>query len=126
MDLPPTADRRRTIESTSGAALNLNALRTCKQIREIDPVHIVIFGVVLRDAIDHDRQPSLVKAPQIDIVVADTVAVFRIIGNRWKVRKQYGHILHGVTLLQIDSRKIGERHRRKPFEGLSSCDNHRR
>ena len=119
-------DRRRTVECASGSSLDLNVVRAGHQVGEIDPVDVVIFGIVLRHPVDHDRDTPLVEAAKVDIVVADAVAVLGVGGNGRKIGKEHRDILHRVAFADLSRGQIGERGRRLAFMGLRGRDDDRR
>ena len=66
------------IEGASRPSLYLDILQAGCQVREIDPVYVVVFRIVLRDTVDHHRDSSLVKSPHREISVAHVIPGFGI------------------------------------------------
>ncbi len=79
-----------------------------EQVGEIDPVDIVIFGVVLGDPVDHHGEPALVETPEVHVVIADSVSVFGIERHGGKLGKEDRDILHGIAFRELLLLQVGE------------------
>ena len=120
------ADRRGTVKRAPRPALHLHVPHTRKEVGEIQPVHVVVFRIVLRNPVDHDRDPSLVESTKRHIVIPDPVPVFGICGDGWKLREEDGNILHRVAGVNLCGGQIGKCHWSLPLPSLSCRNDNRR
>ena len=75
-DVDGASNGRRTVDRAAGPPLDLDVLHGPLDIEEVDPEHVELLRIVLRDAIDGNRQTALTEPAHAQRGIADGVSVF--------------------------------------------------
>ncbi len=110
-DVDRASDGRRPVKRRTGAALYLYVFRRPLQIEEVDPKHVEVFRIVLRDPVDGDRYAPLIESPHPHRRIADSVAVFGVVRDGRPRGQDYGQVLHGRLSFELARRHVRERDR---------------
>ncbi len=119
-----TADGGGAVESAPRAALDLDILQACRQVRHVKPVHVMIFRIVLGDSVDHHGDPARVEAADGEIGVAYAVPRFRVDRGGRELREEHRKILGRLPFadLRPGERAEAGRCRSLPSPGRAHCD----
>ena len=99
----------------SCSALHLNIPYGPLQVKEIDPEHIMFFGIILWNSIHRNGHTPLPESPQSQIGIAQIISVFAVVRNGSGTGQSSGQILHGRQYRKFPRRNVCVRKRGQLF-----------
>ncbi len=106
-DVDGASNGRRTVDRAAGPPLDLDVLHRSLDVEEVDPEHVELLGIVLRDAVDGHRQTALAEPSHAQRGIADGVPVFRRPRDGRLPGQVHGQILHVGLPLQLLTGNVG-------------------
>jgi len=101
------ADRRHPAHAVGHPALDLHVLEARGEVRQVDPVDLVVLGIVLRHAVDQHGDAPLVEAADLQVGVAQAAARIAVGEDAGDVLQEQGQVGGRLAAAQVQARQVG-------------------